>query len=345
VKNKVIAAPTLEHHPIDLQTYESLYGQCVQSNILQSAVYGEAKRLVEGFDVKRMVIRESGKPVALYQVLTKRVPLLGKVARINRGPLCIGNGSLPAEALKRLFKSFYEEWIVGQRSFLQMAPNIQDGLLNSEDFEGAGFIPSVEPHWQSGWLSLDQPKDNLRKALQQKWRNLLNKAEKMGTELHPVGNEVDMDFLLSEYDRFMKDRDFQSTSSSLIKAMYRSSHDSIFAVIARKQDRYLGAVVIVKHGDAATYLVGITSDEGRKANANYLLLWNGLIHCMEAGLRWFDIGGIDEVNTPGIAHFKKGLGYTPYQLVGEFEGYKGLRHGLLSRLKSYYYSRGRRKKG
>lgn len=344
MKDKTNQTTVLEHYPVDLKTYESLYGQCFQSNILQSAAYGEAKRLVEGFQVERMVIRESGEPVALYQVLTKRFPLLGNVARINRGPLYPGNGPLPAEGLKRLFRSFYEEWIIGRRSFLQMAPNIQDDLLSSADFEASGFFPCTEPRWQSGWLSLEQPRDSLRKALQQKWRNLLNKSEKMETELHPVEKEADLDFLLSEYDRFMKERDFQSTSSGLIRAMYRSSPGSLFAAVARREDRYLGAIVIVKHGDAATYLVGITSDEGRKANANYLLLWNGLIHCMDEGIRWFDVGGIDEVHTPGIAHFKKGLGYTPYQLIGEFEGHKGLRHRLLSRLKSYYYSRGRRKK-
>lgn len=332
-----------EHRTVDLKNYDQLFNQCSRSNILQSAAYGEAKCGVEGFQIDRKVVEKSGIPIALYQILKKRLPLLGTVARINRGPLFLYDGIPSPENIMELYRSLYQEWVIKNQFYLQIAPNLRRDAANANQLEKTGFMPSDDPDWQSGWVSLEQSEEALRKGLQQKWRNMLNKSEKMETEIHPVESENALEILLREYDLFMKERSFQSTSSALIRAMYRQAPHMFYSVFARKEGKYHGAIIIVKHGDSATYLVGITSYKGRKANVNYLLLWNGLLHCRQAGLRWFDVGGINEVHTAGIAHFKKGLSFTPYRLVGEYEGYRGIRYCLLSRMKKYYYRVSNRK--
>ena len=334
---------SLEHKSLDLKTYEDFFRRCPQANILQWTAYGEAKYGVEGFQIERKVVMKSGLPIALYQILKKRLPLLGTVARINRGPLFLHDSIPSRENVMQLYRSLYEEWVVNNQFYLQIAPNLPHDAANANVLRKTGFMPSDDPNWQSGWVSLEQSEEALRKGLQQKWRNMLNKSEKIEMVLHHVENEDDLEVLLQEYDLFMKKRSFQSTSSALIRAMYRHSPHMFYSVFARKEGEYHGAIIIVKHGDSATYLVGITSDKGRKTNANYLLLWNALLHCRQKGLKWFDVGGIDEVHTAGIAHFKKGLRFTPYQLVGEYEGYRGIRYGLLSKMKKFYYRVSNRK--
>jgi lipid II:glycine glycyltransferase (peptidoglycan interpeptide bridge formation enzyme) len=279
-----------------------------------------------------------GSPIAFYQVLLKNLPLVGTVARINRGPLCLPTFPLSPNNLTLLYRYLYREWVLKNRGFLTIAPNVSSDLLTEEELRQEGFLPGSEPPWQSGWLPLQQDEETLRKALLQKWRNLLNKSEKMGMELHPVADREEMEDVLGEYDRFMKLRNFQSTSSALIRAIYHQSPDLLYTLVAQREGRYLGAVIIARHGRACTYLVGMTSEEGRRANANYFLLWNGLLHCRRTGSEWFDVGGIDEIHTPRIAHFKKGLGFSPYRLIGEYEGYRGLRYGLLSKLKKFFHS-------
>ena len=37
----------------------------------------------------------------------------------------------------------------------------------------------------------------------------------------------------------------------------------------------------------------------------------------EQGIRWFDLGGIDEDTTPGISEFKLGVNGNRYNLIGE----------------------------
>ena len=51
--------------------------------------------------------------------------------------------------------------------------------------------------------------------------------------------------------------------------------------------------------------------------ANQFLLWNAMMLLKEQGIRWFDLGGIDEESTSGISQFKLGVNGTRYALVGE----------------------------
>ena len=326
-----------EHKSLDINTYESLFGQCAKSNLLQSAGYGQAKCQTEGFEVIRKGVLESDKPIAIYQVLVKDFPLTGAVVRINRGPLVLGDVSLYSEEkMLYLYQSLYNEWVVKNGFFLQIAPNMYDDNSSYEILHKIGFISDTGDKWQSGWIDLNKPEEELRKGLQQKWRNMLNKAEQMEMELQVVKEYSELDALLKEYELFMKARNFRGVSSDLIRSMYSHSPDMIYAVNALKNKQLLGTVIIAQHGDTCTYLVGFTSNDGRKNNANYFLLWNSLLQSKHLGFCWFDVGGVDQIKTPGIAHFKQGLGIMNYRMVGEFEGRTGVVGHIISSVKKYY---------
>ena len=82
-------------------------------------------------------------------------------------------------------------------------------------------------------------------------------------------------------------------------------------------NKVVAGICVVPHGVAATYLMGWNGEQGRKLKANQLLLWEAVTHFKKAGYRWFDLGGIDEENTPGIANFKLGMNGERYELAGE----------------------------
>ena len=328
-----------EHKTLDIKTYGSLFKRCTRSNLLQSAGYGEAKCQTEGFEVIRKGILEDDKLVAIYQVLVKNLPLTGAVARLNRGPLILNDVFLYSEEkLSYLYQSLYNEWVVKNGFFLQIAPNLHDNNSSYEILLKIGFIFDTGDKWKSGWIDLDKSEEELRKRLQQKWRNMLNKAEKMEMELQVIKEKSGLEILLKEYERFMEVRSFRGVSSDLIRFMYSHSSDMIYAVNALKNNQLFGAIIIGLHGDTCTYLVGFTSDEGRKNNANYFLLWNGLLHCKNLGFSWFDVGGVDDIKTSGIAHFKQGLGIMNYRMVGEFEGRAGFRSHIISSVKNIIHT-------
>ena len=89
---------------------------------------------------------------------------------------------------------------------------------------------------------------------------------------------------------------------------------------AHAETEAVAGILLVRHGDAATYLIGWNGDEGRKRKANNRLLWEAVGELSRRGVRWFDLGGIDERLTPGIAAFKRGMNGAEYRLAGEFMG-------------------------
>ena len=61
-------------------------------------------------------------------------------------------------------------------------------------------------------------------------------------------------------------------------------------------------------GDTCVYLLGATNEAGLKNKSAYLAQWSVIHKAKERGCRFYDLGGIDPENNPGVHHFKKGLG-------------------------------------
>ncbi len=53
---------------------------------------------------------------------------------------------------------------------------------------------------------------------------------------------------------------------------------------------------------------GIRSVGGTGFKASYLLQWRVIQAAHERGFQWYDLGGIDPEDNPGVYHFKQGLG-------------------------------------
>jgi len=58
--------------------------------------------------------------------------------------------------------------------------------------------------------------------------------------------------------------------------------------------------VFLRHGAAATYHAGWTSNEGRRLNAHNLLLWRGVLALREAGAGWLDLGAASARRRPAL---------------------------------------------
>lgn len=77
-------------------------------------------------------------------------------------------------------------------------------------------------------------------------------------------------------------------------------------------------MLIVNHGDICTNWLNYTSPTGRSIYANNFLVWNAILFLKKEGIAIFDLGGIDEINTPHITKFKRGLGGNDYRFIGEY---------------------------
>lgn len=288
--------------------------------LTQTGGYGAARAESGAWRVERGVIERDGREVAVAQVLVRGLPIVGGgLAWVGRGPLAPS-----ADVLVALRKHYVD----GRGLYLRVAPPVS-GLL-----EVPGFRVTDTPGWASATIDLRRDLAALRAALDQKWRNGLNKAERSGARVE----RGTLDGFLSEYRDFVAARGFSTTvTPELLAALGR--HMPLVIYRATLDGTPLGSALIARYGDGAEYLAGTLLDAGRAYNAGQFLLWRAMEEMKQGNVARFDVGGMDELLTPkGIYDFKFGLGGTPYRYANELEADDG---GLRARMVRWRIQRAR----
>ena len=299
----------------DRPDWEALMVAAGRSSLVQSWAWGEAKAEVEGWRPRRAVLSEGSHPLAAFQVLEKgRGPL--RLARINRGPFWLG-GELSDRTRLDALRAASRPWRWYRGAALLIAPDLAETQVGLVD--ALGWRRRGDGFWQSAWLDLTAEAAALRKGLAGKWRNCLVGAEKAGLTVDTLTGIAGLDWLLPRYRAMMDDKGFSGIDPALLMALAgHGGADDLLLLRARSGEEDASAVLVCRHGAAATYLIGWNAEAGRRSRANYLLLWRAVLDLQAAGCRWFDLGGIDAVATPGVAAFKRGLGGEDFRLAGEF---------------------------
>lgn len=317
---------------LSFEQWNSYWQHVPKANLLQSWQYGVAKEQAEGWRALRFLVSDNnGHPVALAQMLTRSLPLLGGIARLNRGPLLLDE--LPEdqsiartlEALRALVREARRRrwWVV------QIAPELPDTEKVFSSLTQMGLRRRPETAWASGRLTLGVDEKSLLMGLNGKWRNCLRKGERLGVEVtRHEGTGKEQDLLISGYAELQRSKGFKGLPEALLRSLAAQQGKAwqfdLFTARAANSpasDEPIGMLVTVQHGDTATYLIGSTNDQGRQMQANSVLLWQAILNSKQAGCAWFDIGGLSTATPKGVAEFKKGVNAVPYALVGEWRWY------------------------
>jgi lipid II:glycine glycyltransferase (peptidoglycan interpeptide bridge formation enzyme) len=184
----------------------------------------------------------------------------------------------------------------------------------------AHFRKRTAKQWHSSMIDLSLEEIEIRKNLNGKWRNQLKKAKKSNIKIKNDNSVVSLSWLLDRYKQMMKDKSFKGPSVELYIDLHSLNKNNLYVFQAWLDGQVVAGILIVRHGTSCTYQIGWNSPIGRKVHSNNLLLWNAILKMKQHGCIFFDMGGIDTVNTPGIAKFKHGLGGEEYTLIGEWIG-------------------------
>jgi hypothetical protein len=310
----------------DRKTWDECWSRVRGSPLFQSWEYGEAKHRSQRFRPERFVIRrqEDDAPIGLLQTLVYGIPLLGGVARISRGPVFLNGSSSPAvssEDLEAVFTAIKAAAGRQRWRLIRIAPELPADAPTAARLGRLGF----KKRWEgvavsSAVIDLTRPPEEIRAGFHSKWRNLLNKAEKMGLELEAPPLEEALAFLVREYEIMQQDKGFRGMPTELLRHMAAQEGPTwnCRILFARHEGQRCGMVMVVGHGDTCTYLIGWTSDEGRCVQANTFLLWQAMLLFRTLGYRSFDVGGLGGRTTEGVEHFKKRLQGQEYSLIGEY---------------------------
>lgn len=279
-------------------------------------------------NLSHLVLQEGRQVVGMAQFRIFRLPVVSSgIAYLRWGPLYRLRGQMrQAEILSALLRAIRDEYATRRRLLVSILPNAFEGETSGEDFKAAllsaGFRQNTAfaPH-RTICVDLAPTLESMRKSLDQKWRNQLNVAERNGLSiLEGSGDELFAEFM-GVYRDMLARKKFKEGISIENFARIQASlpgHLKMRIILCRKEGRILNGIVIGSYGDTAVYLLGATNDEGTKAKGSYLLQWRAMQWLKENGVKWYDLGGINPQNNPGVYHFKSGFGGKELSRLGEY---------------------------
>lgn len=298
-----------------LAEWAECYRRAPRSSLLQSRFYVRAKQSAGKWRARFALVKIAGRPVATLTALQ-----LGGLTRINRGPCWLEAGIEPGTqraVLGALGRRIH--WWRGQ--LLLIAPNVplHDEVL--ADLSAVGARRRRMGSWHSAWIDLRRPEAELLAALNGKWRNQMNSARRAGLAVRISRAEEAVKWIVSRHEEVKLERGIDGPAGALLLALQQEATDpdeELVVLCVGELGAETAGVLLARHGTSATYLVGWSSEEGRRQNAGNLLLWEAIRELRRTGAQWLDLCGIDERRTRGIAAFKRGLGGEEYQLAGEY---------------------------
>ncbi|MEM7317745.1 MAG: GNAT family N-acetyltransferase [Pseudomonadota bacterium] len=176
-----------------------------------------------------------------------------------------------------------------------------------------GAVPLVTPATQA---VLDLTTE-LRAGLHPKWRNRLVHAEAQNLRVtHRDMPDTRRHWLYSADQAQQAARGYKSWPAALTQAYGQANpgKSRLFTVYRGKVT--IAAVLLLCHGQNATYHIGHTTPLGRQMSAHNLLIWSAMTWLAETGHRSLDLGLISTEDSAGLARFKLGTGAQLRRLGG-----------------------------
>lgn len=281
---------------------------------------------------ERWLIRQDDRTIGMAQVFVRRIGVLGRFARLVRGPLFIPG--LPREARDAALGLIRAQYPWRQRYLLWWLPELNGGSESEDALAQLGLRPMVTGY-SSIRFDLTPPLDKLRRQLDGKWRNMLKTAEK-SVLLLEVASVRDGSWHADAFAALMAEHDDHRLESRFLgpdAAFYAAFADAAAQTATPDEDaillwahagthlgkvRPIAGILVLCHSSGATYAMGWSNEAGRLVRAHYRLLWRAVAELQQRGITDFDLGGVDTERGAGVARFKLGLGGEVFTLAGSY---------------------------
>lgn len=319
---------TCEVDQIDATAWYALLDEFADANFYQTHAYG-AVRWGEG-SMSHLVLKSGETIIGAAQARIMRLPLgLGGIAYIRWGGFWQRKDAAPdLNHFRAVLDALVDEYVKKRGLFLRLLPNIFDHEAGAEleVLKAAGF--TRRPPAEGGrtvLIDLSHSLEDLRAAMQGRWRNYLKRAEKAKMDVIEESSVSAYGQFIELYREMHRRKGFvEYVDVDEYAEIQKALPDDFKMRVLRcsLEGVEQGSIVCAHAGNIGIYVLGATSDAGLKSRSTYLMHWQMMCWLKENGYRWYDLGGIDPDKVPGTAQFKYGmsgkLGLDVYQL-GQFD--------------------------
>lgn len=304
----------VEVDTIGQESWNSMLEGFRDASLYQTWAY-ESPQTHAGRNVSRLVLKRGDEVVAAAQARIWRVPFvpLG-VAYVRWGPMWRPKGKPEdLECLSQVLRAVRNEYAGRRKLSVRIFPLLYQDRADEWDpiLREEGYVrDNVQTVKRTLLIDLMRPVPDLRKGLDQKWRNRLNRAEKLGVEVvESVEDSVFEEFLSIHSEMRQRKRFAEGSDVRQFRSMQQRlpAHQKMKLLMAYSGGKPAAGAVCSVIGDMGLYLYGGTSDSGLTSQASYLLQWRAMCSFKEGGARWYNLNGINPELNPGTYHFKAGL--------------------------------------
>lgn len=280
------------------------------ATIFQTWEYGEKNSM----HLSHIVLKYADEYVACAQVRIFKLPLLNAgIAYINHGPLWIKKNNKNFDVLKKIAAVVIQEYVNIRKLYLKV--NLEYEKTDSDANHIIDIINEIgytqqRHNEQHVILPLNNSMTELRKGLDQKWRNQLNIADRNSLELIE-GYE---DQYIIEFSKIFKSMIFQKkftkpeSIDGFVEVFKMLPHNlRPLVILCKYEGEFIAGGVFSTLGTTGIYLYGASNAKGRDLRASYLIQWRIILWLLNNGFLRYNLSGINKINNPGTYHFKIGI--------------------------------------
>jgi len=310
----------------DRSEWERRAGEFDDYSIYQTWPYQQVRADMAGQSLSRaVVIDEKGAARAMCQVRMKHVPAVGlRIGYIQWGPLVRGmDGELRCcPEVLTILRQAYVGPIV---NVLRIVPNAEADGIGAEFermLDSAGFerLDRVKPYYTM-IVKVDGSEEAIRSRLHRSWRRGLYKAERNGLEIKEGANGSYFEILRQMYIEAQKRKDFKGLDPRefVQTQMLLAPSEKMNVVVAYCDGEPVASHATSHLGTTAVGTLAATNAKGLECSATYLVWWKTFLAAGRAGMKRYDLGGIDPKKNPRVYQFKQRMGAQEVHYIGEYE--------------------------
>ena len=299
----------------DDEAWDRFVERSTAPSYLQLTPWAAVKR-PNGWTAVRLAAAAPTATVAA-QLLVRRLPgLPWGLAYAPRGPL---SAAFDREGIAAFTDRLREQGRVLRVASVRIDPEIDEGSPVAGWLAGCGWVrgASIQPD-ASRLIDLAGSEEALWDGMHRKCRQSVNKARRAGVEV--VEGSADR---LADFYRIHAEA---SRRAGIVPRAERTYRDIWAAFAPRGLGRLLfahgpdgeavGTLFLVGCDGRVVDLYGGTTAAGAGLRANYVLKWEALRRCREAGFLVYDLWGMPHA---GISQFKAMFGGREVRYIGGWE--------------------------
>jgi lipid II:glycine glycyltransferase (peptidoglycan interpeptide bridge formation enzyme) len=294
--------------------------------IYQTWAYQHARALKENQELNRIIIRNSKNNIVLMCIVRiKRISPLGlRIGYVQWGPLIRHrnqHGCLCEEVWRRLLCSYIPKKV----DVLRIVPNMVDdekGKKIANVICMGGFEKVTGSNrYHSIYVPVCDGEKAIRRGLHRSWLRGLKKAEQNDIEIREGNNLTYFDILEDIYESTKERKKFQGLDPQLfIEVQKKLQHeDKMHIVVAYSSGKPVTAHASSYLGEMGEGILAGSTEEGLRLNSSYLVWWRTLVAAYQAGMKVYNLGGIDPKKNPTVCQFKSRMGGQKVYHIGTFD--------------------------